>query len=259
MHNGAGVAVGLVLRDQNRGYARGICGSPVPTHVGDPFAGRHQHECATCMMVLCPFHTEDCQLRRWSPDLQRWTAGCDDEFCPNDSYRHRCGGVDPWIVDTRYFPPDLVPTTPRTPPDPDDPEEYLLPTPPNAFQIPAVPRQLPLIVVISVFLVYFVRTAGATEDLSDQFLYHRLGEDYMHHTSHRRNILESQYSGGCEPQGDGHVEVRHASEFFRAKPLSSMNSDRFRGLDALIGGKKMHPSWHHPITPSPDTAYTHRL
>ena len=58
--------------------------------------------------------------------------------------------------------PDLVNT-------PDEPVqgEYRMP---NVFQIRAVPKQLPLIVVISVFLVYFVRTAGATEDLSNQFL-----------------------------------------------------------------------------------------
>ena len=170
MLRGSAVGLGSEVPVPYR-YICGICRVPVPAHTDERFAGRAQHECATCRMVLCRFHAEDCQLKSWSPDLQRWTAGCDDEFCPNDAYRHRsCGGVDPWIVDTRFFPPDLVPTTPRTPPDPDDPEEYLLPTPPNAFQIPAVPRQLPLIVVISVFLVYFVRTAGATEDLSNQFL-----------------------------------------------------------------------------------------
>ena len=74
-----------------------------------------------------------------------------------------------------------------------------------------------------------------------------MGEDYMHHTK----VLAGTSLKGNKPEDDGHVEVRHASELFRAKPLSSMYSDRCWGCGAVIGGKKdtsTVTSPHHPIT-----------
>ena len=177
MYNVAGVVMGLGSEvPVPYRYTCGICREPVPAYTHGEFAGRAEHECVTCRMVLCRFHAHDCELRSWSEDLQRYVCGCDDWFCEDHAFRHQCGGWGPWIHELRnrnFAPPDMntlsTPSRPdlvNTPGEPVQGENRM----PNVFQIRAVPKQLPLIVVISVFLVYFVRTAGATEDLSNQFL-----------------------------------------------------------------------------------------